>query len=234
MLASWSYMDPVIRLWEAATGMEILAIDGNRSRIWSAAFSPDGRRLAAGLDNTTILVWDVESLAVPDAVARSAPGVLWDELACNDASRSFAAGIVLRREGDNAVPFIRNRLKQEDAPRRIREALASLDHDLFAVREKAEQELLVLGETAQPAIQEAIAGARSVEWKMRGARILDSLRHPFPIPPGEPLRRWRAIQVLERIGTPEAREVLEMLEKESPSPRERNEVKAAIGRLNKR
>ena len=70
--------------------------------------------------------------------------------------------------------------------------------------------------------------------KTRGRRILEILQRPFPIPPGEPLRRWRAMQVLERIGTKEAREVLEMLEKESPSLRERNEAKAAIGRLNKR
>jgi len=42
-----------------------------------------------------------------------------------------------------------------------------------------------------------------------------------------------AIQVLKRIGSKEAREVLEMLEKESPSLRERREAKAALERLNR-
>ena len=43
-----------------------------------------------------------------------------------------------------------------------------------------------------------------------------------------------AIQVLKRIGSKEAREVLEMLAKDSPSLRERNGAKAAIARLERR
>jgi hypothetical protein len=39
---------------------------------------------------------------------------------------------------------------------------------------------------------------------------------------------------LERIGTKEAREVLEMLEKESPFLRERGAAKAALERLKRR
>jgi HEAT repeat protein len=64
-----------------------------------------------------------------------------------------------------------------------------------------------------------------------GARIIDIIQRPFPIPSGEPLRRWRAIQALERIGSEESKAVLELLAKESPSLRERQEAKSALERL---
>jgi len=114
----------------------------------------------------------------------------------------------------------------------IRRAIGNLNDEDFEVREKAERELLSQGDVAAPAIQAAVSNIGLPEVILRGNRILDVILRSVP-PRGEPLRRWRAIQVLERIGSKEAREVLEMLEKESPSLRERREAKAALDRLSR-
>jgi hypothetical protein len=55
-----------------------------------------------------------------------------------------------------------------------------------------------------------------------------------PITSGETLRRLRAISVLEKIGTPEARRVLEQLASGLEGARETHDAKATIRRLERR
>ncbi len=61
-----------VRAWDVATGRVLLRLDGKQERVWysSAAFAPDGRRLAAistgprdsaGTLSSRVLVWDLES-----------------------------------------------------------------------------------------------------------------------------------------------------------------------------
>jgi hypothetical protein len=45
------------------------------------------------------------------------------------------------------------------------------------------------------------------------------------------LQRLRAVQVLERIGSPEARQILEALAKGAPGARETREAQASLSRL---
>ena len=51
------------------------------------------------------------------------------------------------------------------------------------------------------------------------------------VPDPETIRTLRAIIVLERIGTPEARSVLETLGRGAPGSRETEESKASLQRL---
>jgi WD40 repeat protein len=51
-----------IRVWHLFTGEEILKLPVFQGRAWSMAFLPDGRRLMAGLANTTVLIGDVPAL----------------------------------------------------------------------------------------------------------------------------------------------------------------------------
>jgi WD40 repeat protein len=49
----------VILLWEVVTGQERWRSPELDSSVSSLAFSPDGNRLATGLYNATVLIWDV-------------------------------------------------------------------------------------------------------------------------------------------------------------------------------
>jgi WD40 repeat protein len=51
--------DQRIRLWDVARGEEVGSLSGFRGRVRSLAFSPDGKRLISGMDDTTALVWDL-------------------------------------------------------------------------------------------------------------------------------------------------------------------------------
>src|SRR5262249_10506825 len=48
-----------IRLIETATGREIRKIEGFRGIVRSLAFMPDGKRLITGMDDSSVLVWDL-------------------------------------------------------------------------------------------------------------------------------------------------------------------------------
>jgi WD40 repeat protein len=52
-----------ITLWEMATGQPRLVVPIGKVEVRSVAFSPDGRYLAAGLVDSTALVWDLAKLA---------------------------------------------------------------------------------------------------------------------------------------------------------------------------
>ena len=52
-------VDHTVRLWEVSTGKESRRFQGHKDRVLSVAFSSDGKRLAAGGQDATALVWDV-------------------------------------------------------------------------------------------------------------------------------------------------------------------------------
>ena len=62
MLASGGdYADPVIRLWDVASGREIGRLEGHRSMVTGLRFLRDGRRLVSCSGDQTLRLWDLGS-----------------------------------------------------------------------------------------------------------------------------------------------------------------------------
>ncbi len=57
-LASGS-QDKTIKIWEVATGKQLLTLTGHSDQVLSVIYSPDGRYLASGSQDKTIKIWEV-------------------------------------------------------------------------------------------------------------------------------------------------------------------------------
>jgi RNA polymerase sigma factor (sigma-70 family) len=173
------------------------------------AFSPDGRSVATGHLDGSVLVWKVPRPA-GTALSPAERDATWADLASSDAMKARSAIDRLARDPDAALALLAERFKapslpaEADVPALIRD----LDSPTFAAREKAARQLREAGPKVQPALREALRTA-TAEAKERIERLLTAL-DPNPQLPltGETLRGARAIEVLERVGTPTAKGIL--------------------------
>ena len=53
--------DKTVRVWDAASGAELLVLRGHEGWVSAAAFSPDGARIVSGSYDKTVRVWDAAS-----------------------------------------------------------------------------------------------------------------------------------------------------------------------------
>jgi WD40 repeat protein len=224
-----------IRLWDVVSGKEVVHFEGHTADVTSLAFSPDGARLVSGLMDSTILVWDVAALPRQPALEVRADEVdgLWKDLAGADAFKAHQAVWRLAATPEKTVPFLKEHVPAaaEVDAEKVRRWIADLDSEEFAVRAAAVKELERLGDRAAPALREALAGKPSAEVRKQAEELLASLRL---VRSPEVLQRLRAVQVLERIGSPEARRLLEALARGAPAARETREAKASLERLAER
>ena len=131
-----------------------------------------------------------------------------------------------------SVPFLQNHVRpaKVDAAE-IAKLLAALDGDAFDGREAASGELAKLGDIAGPAMRKALEGKPPLEVRRRLEELMDKLYGPVTLP--EQARDLRCVEVLERIGSPEARRLLDELGKGAEGSRPTREAKESLGRLNK-
>jgi WD40 repeat protein len=229
MLASGS--NEGIRLWEISTGKERGRFAGHRGPVWSVAFSPGGQLLVSGSDDATALIWDTHATLCGTG-PRNLAG-LWEDLAGEDARAAYQAVNRLSAMPHKSVPFLKARLRPwtSDA-QEIAGLLSDLESRHYAVRKKATKALEALGPSAEPALRKALAAPPGLEVRRRLDRLLERLQGPVRSP--EELRGLRAIEVLERIGTPDARQVLKVLAGGAPGARPTREAKRSLQRLGNR
>jgi RNA polymerase sigma factor (sigma-70 family) len=228
-----------VRVLDARSGEIVRKFPGHESWLSSLTFSPDGKRLASGAWDTTILIWDVADLpsrkvAQPPKLTSNDLNELWSDLASEDAEKAYRAIWKLVPSGQQTVSFIREHLMPAvsiDSQRASR-LIADFDNEQFAVRQKAFDELSTLGELAEPILRKKLEAKVSFEMRRRIETLLEKLRGP--ITSTENLQSLRAVEVLEHIGTPEALEVLETMSQGALEARLTQEAKASLERLAKR
>lgn len=225
-----------IRLWDLNRGKELRRFKSFDSQVTSLAFSPDGRQLISGLSNSTLLVWDVGAVPLDhgEKLGAEVAAKAWADLGSPDAPRAFRARGELESAPEKAMALLRKHLHPAlpADPRRLRRLLTDLESEQFTVREKAQEELAKLGDLAEAALRKTLNTKPTLEVRRHVQAMLEHLRGPVTRP--ELLQSLRAVAVLEDIGTPETRQLLEKLTKGAPEARLTREAKASLRRLERR
>jgi RNA polymerase sigma factor (sigma-70 family) len=222
-----------VHLWDVGSGKEIRQFEVPQGTIFSLRFAPDGRTLATGGGDSTILLWDVTGHAGKPKSAPLTPAQLddlWLDLNA-DAAKADRAIWSLAFSPQQSVPFLKERLRPiapAPAPaEQVAKLMAELDDQRFAVRQKAAQALLDLHDTAEAAIRKSLAANPPLEVRQRLEQILEKGDK-------EAIRKLRAVEALEQAGTAEARQLLQSLANEAPNPRVMDAAQAGLARLGKR
>jgi hypothetical protein len=206
---------------------------GHQKEALNVAFSPDGTLLVSTSSDRTLLTWDVGGRLArrPTEPTAAELTALWNELAGAEGAKAFQAEQTLMAYPKQATAVFAERLRPAPAAdaKRLAALVADLDSDQFAEREKAERELRDLGEQAGPALRKALEGQPSAEMQRRLEALLEQID---PARSPEVLRQGRALEVLERIGTPEAGRLLRKLAEGAPGTRLTQDAAAALARLN--
>jgi WD40 repeat protein len=227
-----------LRLFEVATRKERRQLPGHVGGIRALAFAPDGKLLASASADSTVLVWDLLSPPLPTTHARLTSAdleELWADLGGEDAVRAERAIRTLLVAPDDALPFLKERLRPAPvvSAERLKQMLQDLDSARYQVRHRATTELERLGELAEPLLRrQQREPDASLEVQRRVQQLLSrldtaTLSHTN-------LRVLRAFEVLERLGTPEARALFEAHARASAGARLGEEARASLERLGRR
>jgi len=192
-------------MMEVASGKIVREWDLGNEGVHILLFSPDGRMVASGHGNGTILLWDTRPTLKKSTAIELATA--WEDLANDDAPRAFNAIGRFLASPKEAIELLKKKftIVRPVPLNRLTALLADLEADRYAVRETATRELEAIAEKVEDSLELALKRA-SPETERRVERILQSIEQP--ILNGKSLRELRAIEILERIGTAEARELL--------------------------
>jgi hypothetical protein len=179
------------------------------------------------------LLLGVAGLNAGDPVPPPAPELLWADLGTDDPVKAHRAMLDLAAQAEQTVSFLARQVRPVPTPdpRRLSRLLADLDHPRFPVRERATQDLERLGEPAEAALREALAGRPSPEVRRRIEKVLESNKNLRLHPSREQRRLERAVEVLEMIGRAPARQLLKTLAEGTPDAPLTRDAQGALERL---
>ncbi len=211
---SGGYRD-ILVVYDLVLGRELGTLTGHNRDILTLAFSPDGKHLATGSSDHTVFLWDatwptLPRRPLPDP-GRFDAALLRRDLADPDAERAWRAVWRLALDPERTLPLLRRWLRPARAadPVRLTRLLAELEHNDFARRESARREIQAIGEGAVPTLRRRLADRPSADLKRLLEGLLEDIEPRLNAP--SQLLDGRAIAVLERIGTAEARRILQQL-----------------------
>jgi WD40 repeat protein len=226
-------VDRNVILWDLPTGKVVRTFKGHLGTVHALAFNPSGKVLVSAGYEGTLLAWDLSGLLVKGRLSsvKMTPKEMedqWKALVGDDPARAYQAGWSLAA-CPQVVSFFQKHMRPgKQAGLSVPKLIADLDDESFAVREKASAALESLGDIAAPALKKALAAGPSLEVKRRNEKVLKKIKPPSA---AELIRIRRALLVLERSPSPEARRLLETLAAGAPGTYQTEEARAALWRL---
>jgi len=134
---------------------------------------------------------------------------LWDALGSDSASRRGIALWALELGGDATIKYLKRQVPVVKEDRlEIERAVAALGDNDFTVRKKAAELLEAAGALAEPEIRKALRGKPDLDMTDRLGRLLKRIDKEARLLTPESRRTAGAVDVVERIRTPEARALM--------------------------
>jgi WD40 repeat protein len=223
-----------IRVMELASGKERRPLAEDTEAASRLATSPIDFSLASVGAGSTVMIWDLNvpgrKLGKTELNGAEVTS-LWKELAHDDAAEAEQAIETLVQAPARAVAFLRGSLKPvvpiPDAD--LDGWVSGLGSGDFAIRNKVIANLKKVLDQAEPVLRQTLAkGKLSLETQRRIEVLLKEL--PLPVDSGT-LQTLRAIEVLEKIGTDDARDLLKNLSEGARLAPITSEAAAALDRL---
>jgi hypothetical protein len=197
---------------------------------------PNGGRLFFSLD-LALLVWDMTRLTahgrlIPVTLSENKLEALWADLS-GDSPPAYRAIWTLAAGGKQAVALLKKRL-QPVPPDNTRKLLHELDARRYATRKEAMRRLELQGQWIEAELRQALQGKVSAEVRRQVGVLLKKVEEEKRNLSVQQLRVLRALEVLEHIGTAEARQLLKTLAGGVLQTRLTQEAQAAFERLTTR
>lgn len=226
-----------VHLWETLTGQEIHQFGNHKSWTWTVAYSPDGRAVASTSSDGTAVLWSVASLVDEKASTKLTPDELtayWKMLGSEDAGRAFRAVLVLSAAPQKKViPFFKEQIQPEAMEKADAATIARLIRELdarsFDHRSQAMKKLAKLGFRAEDALRQALEKSPSLEVRMRINKLLSKLGNTRLSQ--KDVRLVRILGILEKMNTPEARNLIQKLAMGEAGQLATREAKLTLMRL---
>jgi WD40 repeat protein len=224
--------DGGIRFWDIATGTVLRDVPAHDKVVTALAFAKEGKTLVSASLDSTAIVWDLAELLAPQPViVKERLESLWDDMGSTDAEKALGAIAALTSRPSETIKLFEARLQPAASvdSARMRRWVNDLESEQFATRSQAARELERAGEQARPMLEKALTGTPTLELRRRVEMLLHKLAPP--VTSAEQLRAIRAVEVLERIGTKEARRLLNRLADGARGPRLTEDARAALTRF---
>jgi WD40 repeat protein len=227
-------LDGNIHLWDVQ-GNYRHRFAGHSEPVTGLAFSEDGRRLASTSEDRTAIVWDLAK--VPDRPKETPPPkdillkMSWSWLAERTGTNAGKGMNILQSKPKETIAHFAAHIAPAkpvpaDDVRRWLNGLASTD---YAVRAQAMKSLEAADAQTEDVLRKTLTKETPAETKRRIEQLLERIEKYAENP--QRLREVRAVEVLERIGSPEARALLTQWSEGPPLARLTREAKAALDRL---
>jgi WD40 repeat protein len=200
--------------------------------IFQSAFSPDDKQVAILTIDGEQTVWNLERLRnltpKPDLLATA-----WENLT-GDAELAAKAMSALVAKADHAVEYLSGKLPPVanlDAAQ-VKKWLGELGSTEYKTRTEAENKLMVVLDTARRMILAAAENPSNAEAGERLGRLVERIEMLNTKP--DYLRVLRTVEIVEQIGTPAARKLLERWATGAPDAILTKQAQESIRRLSKK